>query len=86
MDTIRKFITMVLTLFFVLLLTNQDLIVYSMQNTISVSGDSANMLTIQVTDPNIGRVVTSNTTGKYYVSFSEAYNAVMDHWAQHLYW
>lgn len=43
------------------------------------------METVRVTDPNIGRV-DSSATGSYYVTMTEIRNAIIDHWAQHMYW
>jgi hypothetical protein len=51
----------------------------------NISGYSANMEKVRVTDPNIGRV-DSSATGSYYVTMDEMYNAINDHWAKHLYW
>lgn len=51
----------------------------------NISGYTTNMAKIRVTDPNITRV-DSSATGSYYVTMNEIRNAIIDHWAQHMYW
>lgn len=52
---------------------------------LNISGYTNNMEKVRITDPNIGRV-DSSSSGSYYVTMKEIRDAIINHFAQHMYW
>ena len=52
----------------------------------NISGFDENISHVELTDPNIRRVVKSYKTGKYYVTVGEIIKAINDHPRQEYYW